>query len=365
MLEFLSLKPETFGLDVSDLSLKIIKLKKKREFLGLASFGEIGIKPGIIQEGVIRDEETLSQIIKEGISGVKGEKIKTKYAICSLPEEKAFLEVIQMPKMTETELEKAVYFEAENYIPLPIENVYFDSQIIPPLYNHLDHFDVLIAALPKEIVDPYLSCLKKAGLRPKMLEIESIAVARALIKNGVSASPVLLIDLGATKTRVIIFSGYSVRFTFSIPVSSQGFTESISRLLEVDLATAESLKIKYGLSARGTKEGREVFEALVPPLTDLIEQIKKYLYYYKTHASHEHLPPGRKGVAKILLCGGGATLKGLVQFIAEELKIPTELGNPWINILPKPLKEVPELPFEKSLGYTTALGLALRDIKHD
>ncbi len=74
-------------------------------------------------------------------------------------------------------------------------------------------------------------------------------------------------------------------------------------------------------------------------------------------------PIHEKGVQKIWLSGGGASLKGLAGFLSSEFKIPVELGNPWINILPEPLKEVPQLPFEESLKYTTALGLGLRGVK--
>jgi len=372
MLKFLTLKSEAFGLDISDLSLKIIKLKKKGKFLSLAAFGEEEIKPGIIKEGEIKDEEALVKILKEALTKVKGEKLKTKYVIASLPEEKAFLQVIQMPKMSEEDLKSAVIYEAENYIPLPIEEVYLDSQIVPPVYDHLDHFDILIAALPKKTVDPYLSCLKKAGLSPLAFEIESQAIARALIKDEVSPFPILLIDLGQTRTSFIIFSGHSLRFTSSIPVSARSFTEIISKVLKVNLAEAEKLKIKYGLEEKielkikdkkteVKKERGEVFEALVPVLVDLIQQIKRYLSYYQTHASHEHLPPDGKGVSKILLCGGGANLKGLPELLSLELKIPTELGDPWINI-PEG-KKMEKLPFEKSLGYATAIGLALRGLK--
>ena len=372
MLKFLTLKSEAFGLDISDLSLKIIKLKKKGKFLSLAAFGEEEIKPGIIKEGEIKDEEALVKILKEALTKVKGEKLKTKYVIASLPEEKAFLQVIQMPKMSEEDLKSAVIYEAENYIPLPIEEVYLDSQIVPLVYDHLDHFDILIAALPKKTVDPYLSCLKKAGLSPLAFEIESQAIARALIKDEVSPFPILLIDLGQTRTSFIIFSGHSLRFTSSIPVSARSFTEIISKVLKVNLAEAEKLKIKYGLEEKielkikdkkteVKKERGEVFEALVPVLVDLIQQIKRYLEYYRTHASHEHLPPDGKGVAKILLCGGGANLKGLPELLSLELKIPTELGDPWINI-PEG-KKMEKLPFEKSLGYATAIGLALRGLK--
>src|SRR4030042_6291945 len=136
MVEFLNLKPEVFGLDISDLSLKIAKLKKRGKSLTLSSFGEEEIKPGIMKEGEIQDENELSKIIKEGLKKVKGEKLKTKYVIASLPEEKAFLQVIQLPKMPEEDLKSAVVYEAENYIPLPIEEVYLDSQIVPALHDH-------------------------------------------------------------------------------------------------------------------------------------------------------------------------------------------------------------------------------------
>lgn len=360
MLDFLTLKPQPFGLDISDLSLKIIKLKKKGKFLSLASFGETKIQPGIIEQGEIKNEEALAEIIKKAVKEVKGEKLNTKYVIASLPEEKTFLQVIQLPLMKEEEMKKAVYFEAENYIPLPIEKVYLDSQIVPPVYDHLDHLDVLIAALPQKTVNSYLSSLKKAGLKPLAFEIESQAVSRALIEGESSQEPLLLMDVGATRTSFIIFSGRSLRFTSSIPISSQKFTETISKTLEIKSGEAEELKIKHGIE--GNKESERIFEALRPVLTDLVEQIKKYLSYYQTHSSHEHLPPDGKGVERVFLCGGGANLKGFCDFLSLELKLQVASGNPWINILPRPLKEVPELPYEESLRYTTALGLALRGI---
>jgi len=396
-MNFLNLKPESFGLDISDLSLKIIKLKKRGNFFTLSSYGKEEIEPGLIKGGEIKDEKKLAEILRESIKKVRGKKLKTNYVVASLPEEKAFLQVIQMPRLPEEDLKSAVIYEAENYIPTPLEEVYLDYQIVPPIYDHLDHLDILIAALPKKTVDPYLSALKLAGFVPKVLEIESMAIARALIKGGATTQPILLIDLGATRTSFIIFSGQSLRFTTSIPVSSTSFTEIISKNLGVTLAEAERLKIKYGLEEKIKinigdektnikKERGKIFEALIPALIDLVQQIKRYLDYYQTHASHEHLPPTTfqknnsnkhkpqkvvgglppdgKGISKIYLCGGGANLKGLCELLSLELKIPVEMGNPWVNILIKEKKEVPELSFEESLKYTTALGLALRGIRY-
>lgn len=384
MLELFKLKPETFGLDISDLSLKIIKLKKRKKELGLACFGERKIKPGIIKQGQIIKQDELTENILEAIKEVKGEKLGTRYVISSLPEEKAFFQVIKMPKISAGDLRSAIIYEAENYIPIPLEKVYLDFQVISPANNHLDHLDVLIAAIPKDTVDVYFSCLKSAGLEPKALEIESLAIARSLIKDGVTTSPVLLIDFGATKTSFIIFSGRSLRFTSSISVSSINFTEIISKSLGIDLAKAEELKIKYGLEEKIKpktkkekssiqKERSKIFEALVPALVDLTQQIKKHLHYYQTHSHEEHLssdqkgkskPLGEKsiprGVSRILLCGGGSNLKGLGELLSLELKLPVEVGNPWVNILPGDKRGTPGLSFEKSLGYATVLGLALR-----
>ena len=375
-----AIDPDAFGLDISDVSLKIIQLKKKRKFLGLASWGEVKIKPGIVVEGEIKDEAALVEAIKELLGVVKGKKLKTNYVVASLPEQKAFLQIIQMPLLTPEELKTAIRFEAENYIPLPIEKVYLDFRIVPPFHDHKDHLDILIAALPKQTVNPYVSCLEKAGLNPVVLEIESLSVARALIKNEVSPFSVLLIDFGETSTGFTIFSGYSIRFTSSIAVASRELTQAIARVLKVDAAEAEKLKVQYGLqtfseNSSGAKERtsspqkkitqKNVFNAMIPALGDLVEQIERYLNYYQTHAQHIHLDLDGKEVKKVLLCGRGANLKGLTDFFSHSLKIPTELGNSWINILPEPLKEVPELPFRESLGYTTALGLALRAARQD
>jgi type IV pilus assembly protein PilM len=373
MINLLTLKPIAFGLDISDVSLKLVQLKKKEKFLSLASFGEIKLKSGIVENGEIKNEDELAKIIKEAISKTRGEKIKTKYVVASLPEEKAFLQVIQMPRMDKEELENAVYFEAENYIPLPLEQMYLDFQIVKPVVDHLDHLDVLIVALPKEIVNSYVSCLKKANLIPVVLELESQAIARALIKNGVTPFPTLIIDCGATKTGLLMFSGYSLRFTSSISISWQKLTQAISKKLNIKFEEAEKLKLQYGLEGKNylkigqkTKkeaEAIEVFKAISPLLKEFVGQIKDYLTYYHTHIHHEHLPLDSKEIERILLCGKGANLKGLTEFLSLELKRSVELGNPWVNILPEPLIEVPELPFEESLGFTTALGLSLRGIK--
>ena len=107
MFKFLNLQPEIFGMGINDLSLRIVNLKKKRNGFNLVSFNEVMIKPGIVKEGVIQDVAALAKIIKFAYNTVKGKKLNTKYVAVSLPEEKSFSQVIQMPKMTTEELRSA------------------------------------------------------------------------------------------------------------------------------------------------------------------------------------------------------------------------------------------------------------------
>lgn len=347
--DFLTLHPEAFGLDLSDLSLKIAKLKKTGKGLQLSSFGEFPIPEGLVSQGEIKNEDELAKIIREAVHSLK---LQTSFVAASLPEEKAFLQVIQLPQMKQAEIKGAVAFEAENYIPYPVDTVYLDSEFVTPLKNSLDHMDVLVAALPKAIVDSYMSCFVKAGLSPRVLEIESLATARALVPQETAASPVLLLDMGATRTGFAVFAGKSLRFTASIPVSGFQLTQTLAQSLSLSAEEAEELKKTQGIA-----------ESLMPLLSDLAKEVRKYMGYYESHASHQHLTQEEKRIKKVFLAGGGANLAGLVEFLSKELETSVIQGNPWVNIFGQPPKELPTLPFDQSLKYTTSLGLALRGLK--
>lgn len=363
LLEWLSLHPDAFGLDISDLTLKIAKLKKTKRGLKLISFGSYPIPPGLIKQGEILKEKELTLILKQALKSIQGKELGTKYIVASLPEEKAFLQVIQLPRLKPEEVKTAVIFEAEKYIPLPLEKIYIDTQIVEPLKDHLDHTDVLLASLPRNIVDSYVSLFQNTGFIPMALEIESLAISRALVQNFNSPLPILILDLGATRTGLTIFSGTSIRFTASLGISSQNFTQAISQVLGVDLKKGEELKKQYGIKEKETNQGKLIFEALLPSLSELVDQIKKYMDFYETHASHQHLPKQERKISKIILSGGGANLKGLQEFLSVRLRTEVVRGNPWVNIFPYPLKELPSIPLEEALQYTTALGLALRAIQ--
>ncbi|OHA62466.1 MAG: hypothetical protein A3E07_03700 [Candidatus Wildermuthbacteria bacterium RIFCSPHIGHO2_12_FULL_45_9] len=359
MFTLFRLQPEAFGLDISDHSVKMCRLVKHRDEYRLNTFGEFSLPEGVIVEGEVKKDEELAKLLEEGMKSVQGKKLDTRYVVASLPEEKAFLQVLQLPKMKPEEVRQAILFEAENYIPYPLETVYLDYQIVSPFAARADdHFDVLIASWPRVMVDQYIGILRSARMNPLALEIESFAIARAVIPHEVSGTPVFLVDLGASRTGLSVYAGYSLQFTASAAVSSSDLTNAIAKTLQVSVEKAEKLKFDYGMA--GSEQGKEVFDALIPSLTDLAEQIKKYIDYYETHALHQHLGKQKKAISKVFLCGGGAVMKGLPEFLSKQLNVKVQTGNPWVNIRPEQSKIIPPISFDDSLRYTTALGLALR-----
>jgi Tfp pilus assembly PilM family ATPase len=172
----------------------------------------------------------------------------------------------------------------------------------------------------------------------------------------------VLIDFGENNTDLIVFAGHSTRFTCSIPISSQLLTKTISEALKIDFGEAEKLKIRYGLSGeKSDAKAEKVSQIITPILKDLTDQIKKYLVFYREHSSFEYLlADGKK--EKILICGGGSELKGLVDFMSKKLDAQVEIGDPLTNFSEKKPNNI----IGKDLvSYTTAIGLALRQINNN
>ncbi|MBU3964426.1 type IV pilus assembly protein PilM [Patescibacteria group bacterium] len=355
----LNLHPGTFGLDISDLSLKAVSLKKHRRHLRIESLKGILLPDGIIQGGEVKDIEKLADFIKKIVSKLRG--LDTNQVIVSLPEEKSFIRLLRMPIMPAQEIKEAVRFEAENYIPFSIDKVYLDSQIVQSLDKDNSFVEVLIAALPRKTVDPYVSAIYEAGLIPVAMETESQATARALIKGSYIQKPVFIVDMGATSTNFSVYSGNSLRFTSFIPFSTNSLTTVLSKALKISPQEAYKAQLLYGFQKKGERSKR-IFEALLPSITGFIEEINKHIDYYQTHSSQKVKDSADMDVKELIFCGGGARIKGLTGFMSEETGLKVQKGDPLTN-LPLEEKLNKKISKDELLPFTTAIGLALRGYK--
>lgn len=360
------------GLDISDLSAKAVQFKASKKAPRIASFGSTELPAGLVEAGEIKNPKELGTLIKNMLNEMKGEKIKTNYVGCALPEEKSFIRLVSLPLMSEKEINEAIRWAAEAEIPLKLDELYINWQLIEKYAQDSNnsaekHMDVLLTACPKYIVDSYVSFLKDLRLIPVLMEVESSLVMKSIINSQLETplNPVLIVDIGDNRTNLIIFNGKTLYFTSTISIAGNTVTDVLAKALNVDFKQAEKIKIDMGLDKES--QNGQVFDALVPSVSALAEEIKRVLKYYQEHPEHIHAQE-QINITKIIICGGGALLKGITTYLKTALGLEVELGDPWVNFKPAARNpntkaaqayKLPIIHKEISLNYTTAIGLTI------
>ena len=345
------------GMDISDLSIKYVKFGYRKNDLTLDFWGEFELPEGLIVHGEIKDEAGLTKLLSSWIAR-EGKKFRFTFFAVSLPEEKSFLSRIQLPKVKKEDVANAVRWEIEPNIPLSAEETVFDYEIISSPGGREDHMDVVVTAFPRSIIDSYLKVLKEAGLKIAFLELESQAIARAVVGGLEDNQSRILVDLGRNRTSIILFDGSSIIFTNTVAIGGLIFEESISRDLSINKEGASSVKKEYGLDPKAY-EGK-LFSALMPSVTELKTEIGRVVNFYESKGLHMH-EAGPK-IKEIILTGGDANLDGLDTFLASSLRISVRKADPFASVRERLNMLVPPIDRRRNRGFTTAVGLAMRGI---
>ncbi len=338
----------TFGLDIGTTSIKAVSLKSDKSKLSVAS---VAVSPftakSILSESQI-NQQTISASVKEMLSIAQ---IKTKDVNVSIPASQVYSKIIEVPEMSKKELASSLSWEMEQYIPLPLNQVRTDWQI-------LDHFtksgqktmSVLIIAASLTILQKYENILTLSNLKPASIETEMISIHRALSPMLTANETSLIVHLGSSTTNVSITSEKVLRFVATIGLGGLAITRALSSDLGISVSQAEELKKVYGVS-NATLNG-QIGEALRPILDAIIADIKRAILTYKEKN------PGSV-INKIILSGGSSLLPGLSKFFADTLSLPVETGNAFIAYQ---IGNVPEEILAEAPSYNVVLGLALRDV---
>lgn len=339
----------SFGLDISTGSVKLLALGKRGKEFQILGYSHNTLPKGVFINDQIIDEKTFLYVLNEALTHPQFGYFHNKYAVASLPESKSFVRIIQVPLMSDAEIENAVPFESENFIPMPVDQVYIDWQKISITG---DKINILIIATPKDYVEKFLALLDKVGIKTTGLLVESQCCQKALIPYG-NEETVLIADLQAARTNLIMVENGQLQFTSSVPIAGNAFSESIARNLGISSAKAEEIKKKIGIA--NTSEYPNVKTSLLPVLNNLSSEIKNVLRFHGEHSE--------KQVQKIILSGGSSKLKSIVEYLDLNLKdtgAKVILGDPWVNI-----GEIKNNPlYEESLSYTKAVGLALTGMEN-
>jgi type IV pilus assembly protein PilM len=268
-----------------------------------------------------------------------------------------------MPKQ---ELCDCINLGAKNYFPFPVTDSFVDSEIIGEISeNGVKKFEAVVAVSPKVTIDRYLQLLKKAQINPAAFIPVPLALQRlAEVFYAKEDKVRCFINIGAVHTELAVLKGKKLIFSRKIPVVGDDFTKALTGVLvsdrgriELSLEEAESIKREIGIPSETDASiinnkisAAQILSMLRTPLTQFVNEIERCFDYYR-----EDNTVGR--IETLVLCGSGASLKGLTKFLSSELGMEVRLANPISGF--KVISEALHQNDKNGHSFAVAMGAAL------
>ncbi|WNG60461.1 type IV pilus assembly protein PilM [Archangium gephyra] len=345
------------GLDIGSTSVKMILLKEQRKrgqvSYALQSFGMKPLPPEAIVDGALMNSTAIVQALQELMTELK---VKNKEVAIGVSGHSVIIKKIQMPRMSQEELEESIQWEAEQYIPFDVKDVNIDTQILDAGGNDATgQMDVLLVAAKKDMINDYTTVVSESGLQPVVVDVDAFAVQNMFASNYdvPDKETVVLINAGASVVNINIISNGITVFTRDVTIGGNQFTEEIQKQLNVSYEEAEALKIG---GTRGDSDAvvpQEVERVLMGVAEQVAGEIQRSLDFYAGTAVDANF-------TKVYLSGGTAKIPALFKTIETRVGVPVEILNPFRKIDVDNRKFDPAFIMEVAPMAAVAVGLALR-----
>jgi type IV pilus assembly protein PilM len=252
-----------------------------------------------------------ANIIKEALKKADPNPILATKFVASLPEVFVFSKTLQMPKMTEKEYKEAIPTELSQFIPIPIEDLYFDYQTLI-VHPNEPLADVLVVASPKKLIDDFIAMAKLADLELMALETKPLAVSRAILQEN-EKDAILIVHVGTEYSRISLWDGHSIRLTTTVSTGQNQIVEAMG------FVGKHNRKDHFTINKTNEKD-------IAIPVSSIANELLNTIKY---HQNRDFEP---KPIKKVVVCGSALRISGLDQVLEKELKIKTEyakikLGN--------------------------------------
>lgn len=331
------------GLDIGSGYLKAVQLKDTKSGYELELFDVLPLPPELIVDGSVIDSLRLIDSLKEL---ARKAKIKTKdVAISIAGHSSVIIKRVSLPDMSEEELSESIKFEAEQYIPFDIEDVYLDFQILGPK-EEPGQMDVILVAVKREIINEYIAVIKEAGFNCQVVDVNSFALENIYEVNYEieAGKNIALINIGASTINMNILKGGISVFTRDSAVGSSLHSEVLQREFNLTYEVAE--RLKRGEAVENVSP-QDAFSVMELASEEIIGEVNRSLEYF-----HEE-------VNEVILSGGCALVRDFPRLLAEKIGVETKVMQPFKNIrIPKKF-DVTYIE-EMSPMAAVAAGLALR-----
>ncbi len=328
--------------------MKAVWLSEEKSKFSLSSIVQSQMpSKGILSESPF-DQEAMAQSIKQILT--QG-KITTPYVNIALPDSQVYTRVIEMPYLTDAELNSAIYWEAEQYIPLPLNSVTLDWVVLEKPDNPImgsSKMQVLLVGSPTVLLNKYQKILAMAGLTINVVETEILSTIRPFVQEN--APNRIIVNIGDVSTSFAIIKNGVIVFSYSVSTGGIAITRAIASDFGLDISTAEEYKKTFSILQGGT--GGKIGKATAPILMSIITEIKKALAFYAEKYQ------GEMSIKQIVISGANARLYEIDLFFAQNCGIETITANPF-DELGIDTSGLPKEIIERASDFTVAVGLGM------
>lgn len=353
VISMLTPRRQLVGLDIGSSAIKVAQLKESKGRYFLQKFGVKPLEPEVIVDGTVMDEGRVVSAIQELFEETN---IKNKYVAVSISGHAVIVKKISLPPMPDEELEGQVKLAAEQYIPFDINEVNIDFHVLPPDPTSDGQGDmaVILVAAKKDKINELTELVKTARLIPMVMDVDAFAIENMHGINYPLAQEetTALVNLGASVMNVNIIRAGSSLFTRDIPLGGNRYTEAIQREMGLSFEEAEESKKKEG---SGEATGMSVGNVLDSVNAEVASEIARTVDYFKTSGANADLN-------RVLVCGGVAKAKGLIQQLSDRMQVPVEIADPFAEIDTTGCEMDPDLLAELAPSAAVGVGLALRAV---
>ena len=324
LLSMFTPKRQLVGLDIGSSGIKLVQLKESRGRYILQKFGYKSLEPEVIVDGTVMDEGRVVSAIRELFEETK---IKVKQVAVSISGHAVIIKKISLPPMPDEELEGQVKLAAEQYIPFDINEVNIDFSVLPSSEAGADsqgEMSIILVAAKKDKINELTELVKGAGLLPIVMDVDAFAIENMhAINYPVSQEDTTaLVNIGASVMNINIVRGGTSLFTRDIPIGGNRYTEAIQR--EMGMSFEEAEETKKGERSAGSNQA--ALTTVVDSVNvEVASEIARTIDYFKSTV-------GDADVQQVLLCGGGAQVKGLVTQLNDRMQAVVEMANPFGEI---------------------------------
>jgi type IV pilus assembly protein PilM len=338
----------TVGLDIGTSAVRAAELDVGHTPPVLQTYGQVGLPPGSIVDGEIRDPtavaEAITRLWKNG-------QFSNSSVIVGIAGLRAITREIDLPYVPDNEVDLAVRFQSEEVIPFPPDQTILSSQILAdytsPEGDKMRR--VLVAAAHVDLVNGVIEAVESAGLTVEGVDLISSALVRAIGAPERSENPEAIVSVGAGLTVVAVHQQGRPQFVRTIGIGGNATTAAISGALDMPLADAEGIKRRIGEPVAQLQAAEQAAQGT---MDELVSEIRNSIQYFASL-------PGRLPVSRILITGGGSELHGLVGKLEEQVRLPVLQVSPFSRLNVSKLDLSEEQANEVGPVLATPIGLAL------